>query len=189
MSLPRPELRWLFAGVVATLSMDVATGIATRLGVLAPLPPALVGRWFACVAQGRPILADITHAPNLRYEIPLAFGGHYAIGITLACVFLWLTARLGLPAGSPRLALAYGVSSSVLAWLVMFPAMGYGFFGIHGPEGTHLFRTSLAAHTMYGLGLWLGVRWLLPPPWRPTEQVTRKAGERTDGAAVVENRP
>lgn len=163
MSLPRLELRWVLTGVVATLSMDVLTGIATRLGVLAPLPPQLVGRWFASVAQGRPIHADIAQAPRLVYELPLALGGHYAIGITLACFFLWLTARVELPASSPRVAVGYGLATCCLAWLLMFPAMGYGFFGIHGPEGTHLFRTSLATHTLYGLGLWLGVRWLLPP--------------------------
>ena len=160
MSPPRLELRWALTGVVATLSMDISTGIATRLGALAPLPPPLIGRWFASVVQGRPIHADIAQAPKLGYELLIAVGGHYAIGITLACVFLWLTARLGLATGSPRVALGYGVSSSVLPWLLMFPAMGYGFFGIHGPKGTHLFRSSLAAHAVYGLGLWLGVRWL-----------------------------
>ena len=163
MSLPRPDLRWVLAGVVATLSMDALTGTATRLGVIAPLPPPLVGRWFASVAHGRPIHADIAQAPKLGYELPLALGGHYTIGITLACVFLWLTARLGLPPRSPRLALGFGLSSSVLPWLLMFPAMGYGLFGLHGPEGTHLLASSLAAHAFYGFGLGLGVRWLLPP--------------------------
>ena len=163
MSSPRPELRWVLVGVVATLSMDALTGLATRLGAIAPLSPALVGRWFASVARGRPVHADIAAAPRLSFELPLALGGHYAIGITLACVFLWITARVGLPRRALPVGLGFGLSSNALPWLLMFPAMGYGFFGLHGPEGTHLLASSLAAHAFYGFGLWLGVRWLLPP--------------------------
>jgi len=55
-------------------------------------------------------------------------------------------------------ALAFGLSTSVLPWLVMFPAMGYGVFGTHGPEGTRLFVSSLISHAFFGLGLWLALR-------------------------------
>jgi len=40
----------------------------------------------------------------------------------------------------------------------MFPAMGYGFFGFHGPAGTRLFLSSLMSHAFFGLGLWAGIR-------------------------------
>jgi hypothetical protein len=40
----------------------------------------------------------------------------------------------------------------------MFPAMGYGVFGSHGPEGTRLFVSSLATHAFFGFGLWLAVQ-------------------------------
>jgi hypothetical protein len=39
---------------------------------------------------------------------------------------------------------------------MMFPAMGYGLFGTHGPEGT-LFVSSLVSHAFFGFGLWIGV--------------------------------
>jgi hypothetical protein len=163
-SSPRPELKGALAGVVATLSMDVLTGIAIRLGLLAPLPPSLIGRWFASVAQGRPIHADIAAAPPLSHELALAIAGHYAIGITLASFYVWLASRIGAPVRSAGVALGYGLCTNVLPWMVMFPAMGYGFFGLGGPAGTHLFASSLASHLFYGVGLGLGVRWLVPPP-------------------------
>jgi hypothetical protein len=47
-------------------------------------------------------------------------------------------------------AFAFGVCTNVF-WLLMFPAMGYGFFGAHGPEGTRLFVSSLVSHVFFGL--------------------------------------
>lgn len=40
----------------------------------------------------------------------------------------------------------------------MFPAVGYGFFGWHGPAGTRLFTSSFISRVAYGVGLWLAVR-------------------------------
>jgi hypothetical protein len=148
-------------GVIATLFMDILTGLSIRLGLVAPLPPALIGRWFASVARAQPIHADIAQVPAFRYELPLAIVGHYTIGITLACFYLWLTARLDLPTRSAGVALAYGLCTNVLPWLLMFPSMGYGFFGSHGPADTRLFASSLTSHAFYGVGLWLAVRFVI----------------------------
>ena len=43
--------------------------------------------------------------------------------------------------------------TNVLPWLLMFRAMGYGFFGAHGPAGTRLFVSSLVSHAFFGLGI------------------------------------
>ena len=50
---------------------------------------------------------------------------------------------LGLASGSPITALGFALCTNVLPWLFMFPAMGYGWFGSHGPTGIRLFRSSL----------------------------------------------
>jgi hypothetical protein len=55
------------------------------------------------------------------------------------------------------LALGFALCTNLLPWLLMFPAMGYGWFGAQGPPGTRLFVSSLVTHFFYGLGLWLGV--------------------------------
>jgi len=149
-------VRGVVVGIVATLTMDALTLAAVRLGVSAPLAPALVGRWFASVARSRPFHADIAQAAPLEHELAIVFPVHYAIGITLALVYLLSASALGLSPAQATAALAFGVGTSVLAWLLMFPAMGYGIFGTHGPAGTRLFTSSLLSHAFYGVGLWVG---------------------------------
>jgi Protein of unknown function (DUF2938) len=149
--------RVVAVGLLSTLSMDVLTGIAAALKVVAPLPPGLVGRWFASVARAHPFHADIARASPVPHELIAAFPVHYAIGTALAAAFVYCTGALGWPRGV-GVALAFGLSTSVLPWFIMFPAMGYGLFGTHGPEGTRLFVSSLITHAFFGLGLWMAVR-------------------------------
>ena len=153
-------LKWqvLLAGVIATMSMDVLTAVAIRLRLSAPLSPNLVGRWFASVARTHPFHEDIARAAPVSHELAFAVSGHYAIGVFLTTVFVLVAHRVGWHADSPSPALAFGVCTSVLPWFLMFPAMGYGFFGAHGPVGTRLFVSSLVSHVFFGLGLWIAVR-------------------------------
>ena len=144
----------LRTGVVSTLSMDVLTGIAIKLKLAAPLSPNLVGRWFASIARAQPVHADIARSAPVNHELLLALPVHYVIGIVLATFYFWTTGELAWPR-SLAIALAFGLCTSVLPWLVMFPAMGYGFFGVHGPSGTRLFISSLMSHAFFGLGLWI----------------------------------
>lgn len=145
-------------GVLSTLSMDVLSVMAIRLRLIAPLPPNLVGRWFALIARAQPVHADIARAAPIGHELAIVFPVHYAIGTALAAMYVWTTAQVGWPTQNVALALAFGFATSLLPWLLMFPAMGYGFFGGHGPAGTRLFVSSLATHAFFGLGLALAVR-------------------------------
>lgn len=149
-------LRTLAIGLLSTLSMDLLTGVTTGLRLIAPLSPRLVGRWFASVARAQPFHADIAQSSPVHHELLVALPVHYAIGMALAAVFVWGSGELGWTR-SVGLALAFGLSTSVLPWLVMFPAMGYGLFGTHGPDGTRLFVSSLTTHAFFGLGLWMAV--------------------------------
>jgi len=153
--------RTLAVGVVSTLSMDLLTGIAARLRLIAPLPPHLVGRWFASVARAQPIHADIARSTPVSRELLVALPVHYAIGTVLAALFVWGTGEIGWPR-SLGIALAFGLATNVFPWLLMFPAMGYGWFGAHGPDGTRLFVSSLTSHAFFGLGLWIAVRAVRP---------------------------
>jgi len=148
----------LLAGVIATASMDVLSAIAIRLRLIAPLSPNLIGRWFASVVRAHPLHEDIARAASRSHELALALSGHYAIGMFLTALFALMANRLGWQARGLSPALAFGVCTNVFPWLLMFPAMGYGFFGAHGPVGTRLFVSSLVSHVFFGLGIWLGVR-------------------------------
>ena len=161
--------RSLAAGVMATLSMDLLSVTASRLQLTAPLPPHLIGRWFAGVARGTVLHADIARTPPVSNEMGIAFPVHYAIGIVLTIVYIWTVLYTGRSPRNLTLAVAFALSTSVLPWLLMFPAMGYGFFGWNGPAGTRLFLSSLVNHALFGIGIWLGVmatgmRYSLAPP-------------------------
>jgi len=150
--------RTLLAGVLSTVSMDVLSVLALRLGLTAPLAPNLVGRWFASVARAQPFHADIARASAVNHEIAIAMPVHYAIGVVLTALYLWVASQLGWPSRSLALALAFGLCTNLLPWLLMFPAMGYGLFGSHGPAGTRLFVSSLVSHAFFGVGLWIAIR-------------------------------
>jgi hypothetical protein len=147
------NLHYVVAGVIATLCMDALTALAIRLGLAAPLSPKLIGRWFATAARAHPFHADIALAPPVRHEIAIALPVHYAIGITLTSLYLLASSRLSWQPSCIKWAVAFGLLTSVFPWLMMFPAMGYGFFGMRGPAGTHLFVSSLISHAFFGLGL------------------------------------
>jgi hypothetical protein len=147
--------------VLSTLTMDLLSVVALRLRLTAPLTPNAIGRWFAWMARGQMLHADITQTAAVGHEVGVAFPIHYTIGIVLASLFLWVTSQLGWPR-SFTVSLAFGLLTNLLPWLLMFPAMGYGVFGWHGPAGTRLFTSSFISHAAYGVGLWLAVRMLRP---------------------------
>ena len=155
------NMRLVLIGIIATLTMDVLSGAAIKLQLISPLPPRLIGRWFASVARGQPLHHDIGQVTPVNYEMAIALPMHYAIGVTLALAYWLLTSALGLSPRNPFTALSFGLTTNALPWLVMFPAMGYGWFGAQGPPGTRLFVSSLINHCFYGLGLWFGASLLI----------------------------
>jgi hypothetical protein len=148
----------LLAGVIATIAMDILSVVGVRLRIISPLSPNLIGRWFVSVARAHPIHDDIARASAVSHELAVAMPVHYAIGVTLAALYVWATSQLGWSPQNLGLALAFGLCTNVLPWFVMFPSMGYGLFGAHGPAGTRLFFSSLTTHALFGLGIWIGVR-------------------------------
>jgi hypothetical protein len=156
------NLRSVLIGILATFTMDVLSAGAYKLHLIAPLPPRVIGRWFASVVQGHPLHSDISQAPAVDLEVAIAAPVHYAIGLTLGLIYLLASLVLGLTPRNPFLALGFALGTNLLPWLLMFPAMGYGWFGAHGPPETRLFTSSLISHGFYGIGLWLSTSILLP---------------------------
>ena len=46
------NIRRVCIGILATITMDVLSVAALKLGFIAFLPPRLTGRWFALMARG-----------------------------------------------------------------------------------------------------------------------------------------
>ena len=156
--MPLTWWQMLLAGLIATSSMDALSVIAIRLRLITPLSPNVIGRWFASVARGQPLHEDVMRVAPGSHELAIAVLGHYAIGMFLTALFVQTADRIGWPVRSLWLTLAFGLCTNVLPWVLMFPAMGYGFFGAHGPAGARLFVSSLLSHTFFGLGIWVGLR-------------------------------
>jgi hypothetical protein len=118
-------MRAAVAGSVATLSMDFLSGLAVWMRATAPLPPGLVGRWFASVARMQVFHDDIARTAPVNHELAIALPVHYTIGMCLTALYLLAVSGLQ---WSPRgfvAAFAFGLVTNLLPWLVMFPSMGY----------------------------------------------------------------
>jgi Protein of unknown function (DUF2938) len=149
------SLRNVIIGVVATITMDVLSAVSFKLRLIAPLSPRLIGRWFASVGRGQLLHSDIGQTAAINHERAIAVPVHYAIGVTLSLIYLFGCASLNLASRNPITALVFALCTNAFPWLVMFPSMGFGWFGSHGPPGTRLFQSSLVSHVFYGVGLWL----------------------------------
>jgi hypothetical protein len=146
------------AGVLATVTMDVAMMAASIIGGRAftsdRLGPDMIGRWAAGLPRGRWRLGDVTNEPALRGELALGLLTHYVTGIVLTEAFLLVPRRRDGQA-SVVAATAYGIATSVLPLLIMFPSMGYGFFGLRSGDAARLGRIMLLGHTAFGVGIGL----------------------------------
>jgi hypothetical protein len=93
----------------------------------------------------------------VRGEVALGLATHYLTGIALTETYLMALRRLGLRPG-PVKATAFGLATSVLPLLVMFPSMGYGCCGRHSGDARRVRSIMLLGHTAFGagIGLWTG---------------------------------
>jgi hypothetical protein len=150
--------RVLLLGVVATAVMDILSTLARKAHVVAPLPSTLLGRWVASMPRGHVRHVSIEQAVPVDHELVIALIAHYAVGVVFASLYLFATSRLHMLPRSAGAAVTFGLATCIFPWLLMFPAMGFGLFGVRGPPGTQLFLSSLVSHVAYGAGIWLGAR-------------------------------
>ena len=136
------------AGVLATLTMDVAMLAAGRFGGNAfssdRLGADVIGRWAAGLMRGRWRHEDITVEPARHGELALGLLTHYVTGIVLTEVFL-LFSRHG--TGRPRFrdAIGFGAATAALPLLVLYPSLGYGLLGLRsGRLGSPRFEACIA---------------------------------------------
>ena len=141
-------------GVAATVTMDVLASASRRVGLAAGAKGQWVGRWYLGIARGQFVHSNIAVAPEQAGEKRAALVGHFAIGIALAVLYVVGAGWLGVSPGAIFVAIAYGFATCVFPWFLMYPAFGFGLFGLKGPPELRLFATSLINHLFYGFGLW-----------------------------------
>ena len=144
----------ILAGVAATVTMDVLGSVFRRAGITEGAKGQWVGRWYLGIARGKFVHSNIAVVPEQAGEKRAALIGHYVIGIVLSVLYLAGADQLGVPADGFFVALGYGLATTVFPWLLVLPALGFGFLGLKGPPELKMFTTSLLNHLSYGFGLW-----------------------------------
>ena len=149
--------------MVATVTMDVAMVLAALLapGAFASEKnsPEVIGRWAAGLCHGCGRHQDISAETPVRGELWIGLAAHYVTGITLTMVFVEAAQRSGRRPGFADAA-TYGLATAVLPLLLMYPSMGYGWFGLRSGDARRVVCSMLLGHAAFGagIGLWTATR-------------------------------
>ncbi|KZN56872.1 hypothetical protein N474_09635 [Pseudoalteromonas luteoviolacea CPMOR-2] len=144
-------------GVSATVLMDVYSLALKYLFKTPPLDYALVGRWVLHFGEQRLMHRTIMHSAPKRGELVVGWGLHYAIGVIFATTFIYLCQILGLDAHHLLWNLLFGVVTLIFPFTVMQPCLGFGFAASKTPSPCLAIFKSAAAHSVFGLGLYLSI--------------------------------
>ena len=145
----------MIIGAGATVVMDIWALLLKRFFNIPSLNYAMVGRWIGHFPQGTFMHENIVRAQPVHGEKLIGWGAHYGIGIVFAGVLLLLW---GLEwAQQPTLfpALLIGIVTVVAPFVLMQPSFGFGIAASKTPQPNRARLLSLAAHSIYGFGLYL----------------------------------
>ena len=152
---PRHLIATTLIGLGATLLIDLwAVFLRRRFGI-ASLNYCLLGRWLLHMPAGQFIHRSINAAEPKPRECTLGWVAHYLIGTTLALGFVLLATERWLERPTLLPALAFGVATTLIPYLVMQPSFGLGVAASRTPRPNQARLKSLMTHTVFGLGLYL----------------------------------
>lgn len=146
----------MFIGLVATLMLDLWAQFLNFSFKLMPTNWGLVGRWFAHMPKGQFIHKPISKAAVMPYEKLIGWSAHYIIGFAYAWLYMLLVSYSTARSPSLLTAAGFGIATVMAPWFILQPGMGMGLFARHAPDPWLKRLTSLLAHTVFGIGLYLG---------------------------------
>lgn len=143
-------------GIAGAVLMDITETLASRVGVTSGVSVGLVGRWALGLLHGQWAHADIARSPTRLGEVRMGWAFHFLIGgggvALLYAVFVHI-AGFSVPTDHLWGGLIFGAATSLLPWLLLLPAFGWGWFGRRGPRGSNALLASTVSHIPYGLGV------------------------------------
>lgn len=143
-------------GIVGAVLMDITETLAARAGLTSGVNVALVGRWALGLARGQWAHADIARSPARPGEVRVGWAFHLLIGgggVALMYAAFVQAAGFTVPTHHLWGGVVFGALTSLLPWLVLLPAFGWGWFGRRGPKGANALLASMVSHLPYGLGV------------------------------------
>jgi hypothetical protein len=98
---------------------------------------------------------NIIKARPVEHELAVGRMTHYLVGGGLALTYpaLYLVSGVPLPGNHMFPGLLWGLATTLVPWIIFYPAFGWGFFGGRAPEGTRPVLSPTISHLVYGLGL------------------------------------
>jgi len=98
---------------------------------------------------------DIIKSSPLKNELSAGWIVHYLTGGIVALTYpvFYLAFKVPMPADHLIPGLLWGLTTTLLPWFILYPAFGWGFFGIRAPSGTRPLISTTISHLLYGLGL------------------------------------
>ncbi len=144
-------------GIVGAVLMDITETYAARIGITSGVNVALVGRWFMGLTRGQMAHANILDSQPLPYEAGMGWAFHLLVGggavALMYPAILQFSGIALLPTQHLLGGVLFGWATSLLPWLVLLPAFGWGLFGRRGPPGSNALLASMVSHVPYGLGV------------------------------------
>ena len=106
--------------------------------------------------DGKFVHDSIAAAPLKHAECAVGWLAHYVVGVLYALTLVatvsggWLAQPTLFPA------VVFGVVSVLVPYLIMQPSFGLGIAGAKAPQPAQVRLRSLMAHTVFGVGLYIG---------------------------------
>jgi len=141
----------LVAGCLGTIAMDRFAQVLVQNKVVnlqgLQIVPPLLARWFFYIVRDfKFVFSDIRQVPAKNKEFRVGMICHYAIGAFLGVLYGFLFQRAFIVNGA-----LYGFATNAFPWLMMYPAMGFGFFANRLPAQKDVLKFSFINHIVYGL--------------------------------------
>lgn len=147
--------RAILVGVGATAVLDIWSAfLAAAFKIPAP-DYGLVGRWLGYFPRGQFAHQSIAKSAPVRGESLIGWTAHYLTGIFYAAALLLIVGLGWARAPTFWPALIFGIVTVAAPFFVMQPGMGAGFAASKAPNPNAARLRSLAAHTVFGTGLFL----------------------------------
>lgn len=152
---PTHVLGAVLIGLGATLAIDLWGLVLKRGFGIVSLNYCLLGRWLLHMPEGTLVHPNIAAARPKTHECPVGWCAHYLIGVALGLGFVLIASADWLERPALLPALAFGVITVAMPWLVMQPSFGLGFAASRAPKPGQARLKSLMTHAVFGIGLYL----------------------------------
>ncbi|OXT02200.1 hypothetical protein B7H23_04580 [Notoacmeibacter marinus] len=143
-------------GVIATVVMDVWAIFLKFAFSIPSLNYAFVGRWFGHLAAGRFSHPSIAKAAPVAGEGAIGWVAHYMISIAFAAGLLLVVGPEWVEAPTVWPALLTGWITLLAPFFILQPGFGFGIAASKTPRPNVARWRSFMAHTVFGLGLFVG---------------------------------